>query len=66
MPTKVIAMCEWLNQNNKDAEDAEKQAEVIANGAANGAVIKDQPDNMTDVVIVNGNGFHNNQNGQKS
>lgn len=66
MPTRVIAMCEWLNQNNKGVQDAEKQAEVIANGAANGAVIKDQPDNMTDVVIVNCNGFHNNNNGQNS
>jgi hypothetical protein len=61
MPSKVIRMCEWLNQNKKEEKDVEKVGEVIANGAANGAVITDQPENPTDVVIVNGNGYHDDQ-----
>jgi len=65
MPSRVIRMCEWLNQNKKkEVGDVEKGAGVIANGAANGVVIKDQPENTTDVVIVNGNGFYHND--QKS
>lgn len=61
MPSKIIRMCEWLNQGKKVENDVEKAGEVIANGAANGVVITDQPENPSDVVIVNGNGYHKDQ-----
>ena len=61
MPSQIIRMCEFLNQNKRFDNDVEKGAGVIANGAANDAVIKDQPGITTDVVIVNGNGYHNDQ-----
>jgi len=54
MPSKVIAMCEWLNQSKRDENDVEKAGEVIGNPA----VITDQPENPSDVVVVNGNGIH--------
>lgn len=61
MPSKVIRLCELLNRNKVQEKDEEKGGQVIANNAANGAVIKDQPIDSPEVVIANGNGYHNDQ-----
>ena len=61
MPSKVIRLCELLNRNKVQEKDEEKGGQVIANNAANGAVIKDQPTDSPEVVIANGNGYHNDQ-----
>lgn len=61
MPAKVIRFCELINRNKAQDKDEEKGGEVIANNAANGAVIKDQPTETNGVVVANGNGYHNDQ-----
>ncbi|KAL5262671.1 hypothetical protein ACHWQZ_G008165 [Mnemiopsis leidyi] len=61
MPAKVIRFCELINRNKAQEKDEEKGGEVIANNAANGAVIKDQPTETNGVVVANGNGYHNDQ-----